>query len=143
VLRVLDDSFAGGPNGTDLPCPNRDVRVVNNIFAFSLGASHDVFLANPDMITGVIAASHNLFVDLAMPGTTAARYSDIAFAGEPSSLYGVDPGWVAPTADLHLRPASPAIGAGVPVTPIWAPPELSFGTIDGERWADPPNLGAE
>jgi len=108
------------------------VTVVNNLF-FSTSGFNDMVIGLPTETTG-LAMSHNLWFAQGM-ATTAGVYSDIAFAGEPASLYAGNP--LLNGAPTNLRPSvgSPAIGKGLALP-------FASANFDGVAWSAAPNIGA-
>jgi hypothetical protein len=88
----------------------------------------------PASETTGLAMSHNLWFAQGM-ATTAGVFSDIAFAGEPSSLYASNPLLNGAPASLRPSAGSPVIGKGMALP--FAP-----SSFDGVAWNAAPNIGA-
>lgn len=131
ILRVLHDAFASSGSSTcDVPLHNQNVRIANNVFAWS-SPSIDVIPTDDDPKNVVF--DHNDW--FAQGADVTALYSDLPFTDDATSLYNQDPLLVSPPADDSLRAGSPALGAGVAIADVQ-------GTFDGRCPASPPNLGA-
>jgi hypothetical protein len=131
ILRVIHDAFAS-PNGStcDVPLHNANVRVTNNVFAWSK-TSLDVIPTDDDPKN--VTFDHNAW--FAAGDDVTKLYSDLPFTGEPTSLYNEDPLLVSPPTDVSLGAGSPAKGAGTTVADVQ-------GTFDGKCAAAPPDIGA-
>jgi hypothetical protein len=127
AMFMLDIGFDCG-TPSEVPLRNRDIVVRNNVFASTAPLPYVIAGTMPE---GLVM-DHNLWWAAGDPSATG---TDVPFAGDPSSRYGVDPAFRAPPSDLRPSPASPLVGGGVTVD--WAP-----GNADGACWAMPPNLGA-
>ena len=131
-FRILPSDFTNAAGTVVRSNHNLNVTVVNNLF-FSTSGFNDMVIGLPTETTG-LAMSHNLWFAQGM-ASTAGVYSDIAFAGEPASLYASNP--LLNGAPLNMRPAagSPAIGKGVALP-------FALSNFDGVAWTAAPNIGA-
>jgi len=131
-FRILPSDFTNASGAVVRSNHNLNLTIVNNLF-LSASRFNDMVIGLASETTG-LAMSHNLWFAQGM-GTTAAVYSDIAFVGEPASLYASNP--LLNGAPLNMRPAagSPAIGKGL-VLPF------TLSNFDGVAWSPAPNIGA-
>jgi len=131
-FRILPSDFTNAAGTVVRSNHNLNVTVVNNLF-FSTSGFNDMVIGLPTETTG-LAMSHNLWFAQGM-ATTAGVYSDIAFAGEPASLYASNP--LLNGAPTNLRPSvgSPAIGKGLALP-------FASANFDGVAWSAAPNIGA-
>jgi hypothetical protein len=127
AMFMLNTGFdCGGPS--EVPLRNENITVRNNIFA---ATRPFVYVIAGQMPAG-LTMDHNLWW---AGGDPSATGTDVPFAGEASSLYGMDPGFAGAPMDLQLSAMSPARGRGVSVP--WA-----VGNAAGACWSSPPNMGA-
>ena len=129
AMFMLDIGFdCGSPS--EFPLRNRDIAVRNNVFAASAPFPYVIAGRMPE---GLVM-DHNLWYAAGDPSATG---SDVPFAGEANSIYGMDPGFLTAPGDLQLRPSatSPLRGRGVAV-------DFAPGNADGACWGNPPNIGA-
>src|SRR6185295_7259332 len=87
-FRILPSDFTNAAGAVVRSNHNLNLTVANNLF-LSTSGFNDMVIGLPTETTG-LAMSHNLWFAQGM-ATTAGVYSDIAFAGEPASLYASNP----------------------------------------------------
>lgn len=127
AMFMLDIGFdCGSP--MEFPLQNRNIVVRNNAFAATGPLPYVIAGMMPEGLT----MDHNLWW---AGGDPSATGTDVPFAAETHSIYGVDPRFTASATDLRPAPGSPLVGRGVRVD--WAP-----GNADGACWSGPPNIGA-
>ncbi|MDQ6640061.1 MAG: right-handed parallel beta-helix repeat-containing protein, partial [Pseudomonadota bacterium] len=131
-FRVLPSDFTDANGLVVRSNHNVNVSIVNNLF-LSASGFNDMVIGLATETTG-LALSHNLWFAQAM-ATTAGVYSDIAFAGEPASLYASNPLLSGAPANMRPAAASPAVGRGM-VLPF------ALSNFDGQSWNGAPNIGA-
>nr|NIS33396.1 hypothetical protein [Actinomycetota bacterium]NIU68289.1 hypothetical protein [Actinomycetota bacterium]NIW30104.1 hypothetical protein [Actinomycetota bacterium] len=133
AMRIIASGFASAAGGScdDIPTDNRNLSIVNNVFAATSAFGY-VIPSNQPVIDG-LTMTHNAWY--AGPGVdVSAIGSDVPFAGEPASLYSMDPLFASPPGDLSPGTGSPLVGAGVAVPFV-------RGGYDG-CWEGAPNIGA-
>ena len=131
-FRILPSDFTDAGGVVVRSNHNRNVSVVNNAFV-SGSRFNDMVIGLASETTGLVL-SHNLWFAQGM-ATTATVFSDLPFAGEPSSFYASDPLLAAIPINLRPLTGSPVIGKGM---------ALPFATanFDGTAWNGAPNIGA-
>ena len=100
-FRILPSDFTNAAGAVVRSNHNLNLTIVNNLF-LSASGFNDMVIGLPTETTG-LAMSHNLWFAQGM-ATTAGVYSDIAFAGEPTSLYASNP--LLNGAPTNMRPSA-------------------------------------
>jgi len=132
AMRILAVGF-GGSSGCNVGgLENQDLIITNNLF-FATSPFAYVIASNQGSVPG-LQMHHNAWW-AGVGNNVTALGSDIAFAGEPTSLYSIDP-QVSLPADPRPASGSPLLGAGS------TPSTFNRGNGAGACWSTPPNIGA-
>ncbi len=131
-FRVLPSDFTNAAGAVVRSNHSLNLTVVNNLFLS--GAGFNDMVIGPATETTGLVLSHNLWFAQSL-SSTAGVYSDIPFAGEPSSLYASNPMLLAAPANMRPSATSPVLRKGLALT-------FATSNFDGVAWAGAPNIGA-
>jgi len=131
-FRVLPSDFTDAAGTVVRSNHSVNLTVVNNAFVSGAGFN-DMVIGMASETTGLVM-SHNLWFAKGL-ATTATVFSDLPFAGEPTSFYANDPMLAAIPINLRPLTGSPLIvkGVALPFAPA---------NFDGTAWNGAPNIGA-
>jgi hypothetical protein len=132
-FRILPSDFTNASGTVVRSNHNRNVTIVTNLF-LSGSRFNDMIPSTGSSETSGLVMSHNLWYATGLT-TTAGIYSDLPFAGEPTSFYANDPKLA--VVPLNMRPlaGSPVIGKGLALP-------FAATNFDGIAWGAAPNIGA-
>lgn len=131
-FRVLPSDFTNASGALVRTNHSQNLTVVNNLFLSGSGFN-DMVIGLSTETTGLVL-SHNLWFAQGL-GTTSGVYSDLAFAGEPTSFYASNPLLLGAPGNLRPSATSPVIGRGMSL--LFAP-----SNFEGTSWGGSPNIGA-